>query len=168
MLEYNKIQLRWVPWKSSKGCLAFCCLALQEAPGGFSWNDNARSYLSLFFLAGLGQFSLAVGHPTPVSQTYSHVQITIFFHSVDTLPSWRVWKFPNAFIHKTLRSVNRCLIFENIFCPPMLPVHFILKCGSTLSLSPLGGCLKIFLGECMWYRWISEESTRRLGFQLQG
>lgn len=88
--------------------------------------------------------------------------------SVDTPPSWRVWEFPNAFIHKTLRSVNRCLIFENIFCPPMLPVHFILKCGSTLSLSPLGGCLKIFLGECVWYRWISEESTRRLGFQLQG
>lgn len=120
-----------------------------------------------FFLAVLGQFSLAVGHPTPVSQTYSYVQIIIFFHSVDTPPSWRVWKFPNAFTQKTLRSVNRCLIFETSFVPAMLPVHFILKCGSTWSLSPLGGCHKIFLGECMWCPWISEESTGDLDFSFK-
>lgn len=38
-------------------------------------------------MAGLGQFSLALDHPTSVSQTYAHVCIITFFHSVDILLS---------------------------------------------------------------------------------
>ena len=101
-----------------KGMPGFLLPGTSGSPWGIFHEMTTPGLTWTFFLAGLGQFSLAVGHPTPVSQTYSHVPIIVFFRSVDTPPSWRVWKFPNAFTQKTLRSVNRCLIFETSFVPP--------------------------------------------------
>lgn len=87
-------------------------------------------------MAGLGQFSSALDHPTWVSQTYAHVCIITFFHSVDILLSWRVWKFPNAFT-QALRSIKRhCLIFKKAFCSPTLPIYIIPK-RAVLCLSVL-------------------------------
>lgn len=150
-----------------KGMPGFLLPGASGSPWGIFHEMTTPGLTWTFFLAGLGQFSLAVGHPTPVSQTYSHVQIIIFFHTVDTPPPWRVWKFPNAFTHKTLRSVNRCLIFETSFVPPCCLFTLYLNVAVLWSLSPLGGCHKIFLGECMWCRWISEESTGDLDFSFK-